>query len=74
MGTYNALSQEKRVIRCRQKVLELMAQVNTVSGKGNGKTLAAIASDDAERDARRHARYAGNGQGIEGRCPDIARW
>ena len=51
-----------------------MAQVNTVSGKGNGKTLAAIASDDAERDARRHARYAGNGQGIEGRCPDIARW
>ena len=35
MGTYNALFREKRVIRCRQKVLELMAQVDTVSCEGN---------------------------------------
>ena len=35
MGTYNALFQEKRVIRCRQKALELMTQVNTVSCEGN---------------------------------------
>lgn len=37
MGTYNALFREKRVIRCRQKVLELMTQVNTVPCEGNGK-------------------------------------